>query len=85
MAKNVKKSETIPTEGMMNIKVGVLPGKAKSWEFKIGTQLNAVLTKAELSRTGYQVKINNETIKAKINPVIKNGDTVLLVKKIAGN
>ena len=72
-------------EGMMNVKVAVLPGKAKPWEFKVGTQLSAVLKKAEVSRVGYQVKINNKNIKAKENPVINNGDTILLVQKISGN
>jgi sulfur carrier protein ThiS len=65
------------------VKVGQLPGTLKEVVVEGTTTVNDVLTLAELSSVGFEVRVSGK--KADEATIVKNGDMVLLVKPIKGN
>lgn len=69
---------------MMNIKVGMLPGKIEEYAVENGTTVQEVLTLAGLDSEGYEIRVDSEI--AELSQALNESNrVVLLVKKIKGN
>lgn len=64
-------------------KIGKLPGTIKEVEIKEGCTVKEVIARADLDSKGFEIRLNGEPTRP--GDEVKNGDTVLLVKKIQGN
>ena len=69
----------------MKVKMGMLPGKIKEVVLPEGQEKlsEALLVGGIKSTTGYEVRVNGKVVKDGF--VLKEGDNVVLAKKIKGN
>jgi len=65
------------------VKIGKLPGTIREVEIKEGCTVTEAITRADLDPKGFEVRLNGDP--AGPGDQVKDGDTVLLVKKIQGN
>jgi len=72
----------MPT-GIITVKVGKLPGRINEIALNGDRTVSAALEAAELSPEGHEIRVNTST--GRIDSTLRDGDTVLLVKKIKGN
>ena len=73
---------TLP-EGSIMIRAGKMPGKIHDLALTENQTVQAALEAAKLNATGYEVRVNGED--CRMGDVLKEGDTVLLVRSIRGN
>lgn len=71
-------------KGNANVKIGVMPGRINEYAVNDGTTVAEALGLAELSNTGYEVRVNGTTVTDMDTPITSDG-TILLVKQIKGN
>ena len=67
----------------IEVKVGKLPGRVETIALNGERTVEAALEGAELDSEGYELRANGE--EADFDTELKDGDTVLLVRKIKGN
>lgn len=67
----------------LTVKVGTMPGRINEYAVNDGAKVSDVLQIAELSTSGYQIKINGN--EATEDTLLQDSDLVLLVKQIKGN
>ena len=68
--------------GYINVRVGLLPGRIDDIALNGDRTVAAALTAAQLDCSGYQIKVNGQD--AGTGDSVKEGDTVLLVRKVSG-
>ena len=69
---------------MMNIKVGMLPGRIQEFALEDGITVSQALEIAELNSEGYEIRVDSNVVNN--DYVLSSSDkVVLLVKKIKGN
>jgi sulfur carrier protein ThiS len=71
-----------PDAGYISVRVGQLPGRIEEIALNGDRNVAAALEAAGLSKDGYQVKVNGED--ATVDQGVEQGDTILLVRKVAG-
>ncbi len=69
--------------GFITVRVGKLPGRIGDIALNGGRKVRDALSGAELSDSGYEIKVN--ACPATLDTNLKQGDTVLLVRKVKGN
>ena len=67
----------------LTVKVGTMPGRINEYIVNDGAKVSDVLQIAELSASGYQIKINGN--EATEDTLLQDSDLILLVKQIKGN
>jgi len=70
-------------EGFITVKVGKLPGQIKEVVLNGDRTVQAAVGAAELDASGHEIRVNTGT--GALDTVLREGDTVLLVRKIRGN
>lgn len=70
-------------ESHITVRVGRLPGRIHDVALNGGRTVQDAIKGAELDATGYTIKVN--AAPATLRTALNQGDTVLLVKAIAGN
>jgi sulfur carrier protein ThiS len=70
-------------DGYITVRVGKLPGKIVSIALNGGRTVRHALEGAELDPSGYEIRVG--TVPANLETELKEGDTVLLLKKVKGN
>lgn len=71
-------------EGFITVRVGRLPGQIQEYALNGQRNVAAALQAANMSSTGYEVRVNNVPV-TDFTQAVSQGDTVLLVKQIKGN
>jgi sulfur carrier protein ThiS len=72
-----------PAFSTITVRVGRLPGRINEIALNGGRTVQHALEGAELDGTGHEIRVNGELSTATAD--LKDGDTVLLVRKIRGN
>lgn len=70
---------------MMNVKVGMMPGKINEYVIEDGTTVNEVLEIAGLNPEGYDTKVDGVKVTDLNAPLASSAALVLLVKQVKGN
>lgn len=65
------------------VRVGKVPGKVHEFMIEGESTVGKMLAEAGLDYSGYEVRLNNSP--ATLDDSVKDGDSVLLLKKIKGN
>lgn len=68
---------------MLNIKVGVMPGKLVEVVAEEGTKVRDIFTLADINTEGYELRLDGEVVK-EYNEV-QSGNLLVAMKKIKGN
>ena len=68
---------------MLNIKVGVMPGKLEEVIAEEGTKVRDIFTLAEIDIEGYELRLDGEKVKE--YDEVQSGNLLLAMKKIKGN
>ena len=68
---------------MLNIKVGVMPGKLVEVVAEEGTKVRDIFTLAEIDIEGYELRLDGEKVKE--SDEIHSGNLLVAMKKIKGN
>ena len=68
---------------MLNIKVGVMPGKLTEVIAEEGTKVRDIFTLAEIDIEGYELRLDGEKIDG--DCVVNGGNLLVAMKKIKGN
>lgn len=68
---------------MLNIKVGVMPGKLTEVVAEEGTKVRDIFTLAEIDIEGYELRLDGEKVKE--YDEVKSGNLLLAMKRIKGN
>ena len=68
---------------MLNIKVGVMPGKLTEVIAEEGTKVRDIFTLAEIDIEGYELRLDGEKVKE--YDEVKSGNLLVAMKKIKGN
>jgi len=69
--------------GFITVRVGKLPGRISEIALNGGRKVKDALDGAELRADGYEIKVNASPATPETD--LKQGDTVLLVRKVKGN
>lgn len=67
----------------IEVKVGKLPGVLGNYALPAGSTVSAALAAANLSASGYQIRVNGEDTNA--SHILSNGDRVVLARTVKGN
>ena len=68
------------------VKVGMMPGRINEFVVEEGVTIASVIATAELDATGYEVKVDGETItNYEMAKVTTSTSLILLVKQVKGN
>lgn len=65
------------------VRIGKLPGTIKEIEMKGACTIADVISQADLNPDGYEIRLNGNP--SNLNAIVKEQDTILLVRKIRGN
>ena len=68
---------------MLNIKVGVMPGKLEEVIAEEGTKVRDIFTLAEIDIEGYELRLDGEKVKE--YDEVQSGNLLVAMKKIKGN
>ena len=68
---------------MLNIKVGVMPGKLTEVIAEEGTKVRDIFTLAEIDIEGYELRLDGEKVKE--YDEVQSGNLLVAMKKIKGN
>ena len=68
---------------MLNIKVGVMPGKLTEVIAEEGTKVRDIFTLAEIDIEGYELRLDGEKVKE--SDEVQSGNLLLAMRKIKGN
>ena len=68
---------------MLNIKVGVMPGKLTEVIAEEGTKVRDIFTLAEIDIEGYELRLDGEKVKE--SDEVQSGNLLVAMKKIKGN
>ena len=68
---------------MLNIKVGVMPGKLTEVVAEEGTKVRDIFTLAEIDIEGYELRLDGEKVKE--YDEVQSGNLLVAMKKIKGN
>ena len=68
---------------MLNIKVGVMPGKLTEVVAEEGTKVKDIFTLAEIDIEGYELRLDGEKVKE--YDEVQSGNLLLAMKRIKGN
>ena len=68
---------------MLNIKVGVMPGKLTEVVAEEGTKVKDIFTLAEIDIEGYELRLDGEKVKE--YDEVQSGNLLVAMKKIKGN
>ena len=68
---------------MLNIKVGVMPGKLVEVVAEEGTKVRDIFTLAEIDIEGYELRLDGEKVKE--YDEVQSGNLLVAMKKIKGN
>lgn len=68
---------------MLNIKVGVMPGKLVEVVAEEGTKVRDIFTLAEIDTEGYELRLDGEKVKE--YDEVQSGSLLVCMKKIKGN
>ena len=68
---------------MLNIKVGVMPGKLTEVVAEEGTKVKDIFTLAEIDIEGYELRLDGEKVKE--YDEVQSGSLLVAMKKIKGN
>lgn len=68
---------------MLNIKVGVMPGKLAEVVAEEGTKVRDIFTLAEIDIEGYELRLDGTVVKE--SDEIHSGNLLLAMKRIKGN
>ena len=68
---------------MLNIKVGVMPGKLTEVVAEEGTKVRDIFTLAEIDIEGYELRLDGEKVKE--SDEVQSGNLLVAMKKIKGN
>ena len=68
---------------MLNIKVGVMPGKLTEVVAEEGTKVRDIFTLAEIDTEGYELRLDGEKVKE--YDEVQSGNLLVAMKKIKGN
>ena len=68
---------------MLNIKVGVMPGKLVEVVAEEGTKVKEIFTLAEINTEGYELRLDGEKVKE--YDEVQSGALLVCMKKIKGN
>ena len=68
---------------MLNIKVGVMPGKLVEVVAEEGTKVKEIFALAEINTEGYELRLDGEKVKE--YDEVKSGNLLVAMKKIKGN
>ena len=68
---------------MLNIKVGVMPGKLTEVVAEEGTKVKEIFTLAEIDIEGYELRLDGEKVKE--YDEVQSGSLLVAMKKIKGN
>lgn len=67
------------------IKVGVMPGRITEYVVEVGTTVQSVLDLADISASGYEVKVDSIKVDPNTAVVGENTNLILLVRQVKGN
>ena len=68
---------------MLNIKVGVMPGKLTEVVAEEGTKVKEIFALAEIDIEGYELRLDGEKVKE--SDEVQSGNLLVAMKKIKGN
>ena len=68
---------------MLNIKVGVMPGKLVEVVAEEGTKVKDIFELAEINTEGYELRLDGEKVKE--YDEVQSGSLLVAMKKIKGN
>ena len=68
---------------MLNIKVGVMPGKLEEVIAEEGTKVRDIFALAEIDIEGYELRLDGEKVKE--YDEVQSGNLLVAMKKIKGN
>ena len=68
---------------MLNIKVGVMPGKLTEVIAEEGTKVRDIFTLAEIDIEGYELRLDGEKVKE--YDEVQSGNLLIAMRKIKGN
>ena len=68
---------------MLNIKVGVMPGKLVEVVAEEGTKVKEIFALAEIDTEGYELRLDGEKVKE--SDEVQSGSLLVAMKKIKGN
>lgn len=75
---------TNTTNAIKTVRVGVMPGRINEFAVEVGTPVSAVLELADLSSTGFEIKVDGQV--ASVDTVVTNDtNLILLAKQVKGN
>lgn len=66
------------------VKIGVMPGRIQEYALSEDTTIESALAQAELSATGYEVKVDGNKVTDFSQP-IGSANLILLAKQVKGN
>lgn len=69
--------------GFITVRVGQLPGRIQEIALNGERTVSAAVGAAGFAADGFQIKVNSED--AALDTAVKEGDVILLVRKITGN
>ena len=69
---------------MKTIKIGVMPGRIEELAVEAGTTIEQAIAVAGLDATGYDIKVDGNTV-TDLNATVDNAGIILLVKQVKGN
>lgn len=70
---------------MLNIKIGVMPGRVGSYALELGTSYAKALEIAGLDTDGFEVKVDGTPVTNFDSAIHAGADTILLSKRVKGN
>lgn len=73
------------TNSTKTVRVGVMPGRINEFAVEIGATIESVLTLAELSATGFEVKVDGAKVTDLSQTVTSSTNLILLAKQVKGN
>lgn len=67
------------------IRVGMMPGRIEEYAVEVGASIKDILAMANLSATGYDVKVDGVKVDDLNSPITESTNLILLAKQVKGN
>jgi hypothetical protein len=67
------------------VRVGMMPGRISEYAVAVGTPISEVLAMADLSASGYDVKVDGNAVTDLSTAVTSETNLILLAKQVKGN